>query len=115
MIAVIFELLPNTGCKEEYLQIAKELKPKLETIDGFISIERFQSLSENEKLLSLSFWRDEKSILQWRTIESHRRAQSKGRTHIFKEYRLRIADVSRDYGMFDRDEAPNDSKGFHDH
>jgi heme-degrading monooxygenase HmoA len=114
MIAVIFEVIPDEGQKDEYFKIAAALKPSLETIDGFISIERFQGINNPGKILSLSFWRDEESIQQWRNIEMHRWAQSKGRESIFKDYRLRIAVVSRDYGMFDRKEAPADSKSFHE-
>ena len=114
MIAVIFEVIPNEGKKEEYLDIAASLRPELDHIEGFISIERFQSFSNSEKILSLSFWKDEESIQQWRNLEMHRHAQSKGRNGIFKDYHLRIATVVRDYGMFDRTETPKDSKGFHD-
>ncbi|MEN2400428.1 antibiotic biosynthesis monooxygenase [Flavobacterium sp. MC2016-06] len=114
MIAVIFEVIPNKGKKEEYLDIAAQLRPELDTIEGFISIERFMSFSNPEKVLSLSFWRDEESIQQWRNLEMHRFAQAKGRNEVFKEYHLRIADVKRDYGMFDRKEAPKDSFEFHE-
>ena len=114
MIAVIFEVLPADDLKKaEYLDIASSLKPILDQMDGFISIERFQSLTNPEKLLSLSFWRDEHSIKQWRNVEMHRHAQEKGRADVFKDYRLRIAGVVRDYGMFDRTEAPADSRSFH--
>ena len=85
----------------------------LEKIEGFISVERFQSINDPGKILSLSFWKHEESIKQWRNTEMHRLAQSKGRDGIFKDYRLRIANVNRDYGMFDRKEAPADSKLFH--
>lgn len=114
MIAVIFEVIPNEGKKEEYLDIAAKLRSELDTIEGFISIERFQSINDPEKILSLSFWKDEESILQWRNLELHRFAQTKGREEIFKDYHLRIANVNRDYGMFDRKEAPKDSFKFHD-
>ena len=113
MIAVIFEVIPNEGKKEEYLDIAANLRPELNNIEGFISIERFQSFNDPEKVLSLSFWKDEESIQQWRNLEMHRNAQSKGRNEIFKEYHLRIATVVRDYGMFDRKETPIDSSDFH--
>jgi pimeloyl-ACP methyl ester carboxylesterase/heme-degrading monooxygenase HmoA len=113
-IAVIFEVIPAEGRKQEYLDIATKLKPELEKIDGFISIERFQSLTHPEKILSLSFWRDEEAIKNWRNLELHRDAQAKGREYIFTDYHLRIADVVRDYGMFDRKEAPIDSRSFHD-
>jgi heme-degrading monooxygenase HmoA len=113
MIAVIFEVIPSEGKKAEYLEIASQLRPELDKIDGFISIERFQSLNDPEKVLSLSFWKDEESIQQWRSLEMHRLAQSKGRDGIFKDYHLRIAEVKRDYGMFDRNEVPLDSKIFH--
>ena len=113
MIAVIFEVFPENGKKEEYFKIAETLSPILKKMDGFISIERFQSLSDEGKILSLSFWRDEESIQRWRNVEMHRWAQSKGRESVFKDYRLRIAAISRDYGMFDRKEAPTDSQSFH--
>jgi heme-degrading monooxygenase HmoA len=113
MIAVIFEVIPNEGKMESYLHIAAELAPKLKEIEGFISVERFQSLSEPGKLLSLSFWRDEASIAQWRNVEMHRNAQSAGRATIFLDYRLRIADVNRDYGKSMREEAPDDSRKNH--
>jgi heme-degrading monooxygenase HmoA len=114
MIAVIFEVIPNEGKKDEYLSIAASLAPALEQMDGFLSIERFQSLKDAGKILSLSFWRDEESVQRWRNVELHREAQAKGREWIFNDYRLRIALVSRDYGMYNRKEAPADSKEFHD-
>jgi heme-degrading monooxygenase HmoA len=110
VIAVIFEVWPALGERERYLGIASALRPLLDGIDGFISIERFESLSEDGKLLSLSFWRDEKAVAAWRALEAHRVAQSKGRAGIFRDYRLRIADVARDYGMNDRTQAPADSR-----
>lgn len=113
MIAVIFEVYPKDERKQEYLDIAAHLRPQLDKIDGFISIERFQSLSNPGKILSLSFWRDEKAVEEWRQMEEHRAAQAKGRTAIFNDYRLRIASVIRDYGMFDREQAPLDSQKFH--
>ena len=112
-IAVIFEVIPNKGEKQEYLDIAAKLKPELEKIDGFISIERFQSLTHPEKILSLSFWHDEDAIQHWRNLELHRDAQTRGRSYIFNDYHLRIAGVIRDYGMLDRKEAPADSKQYH--
>lgn len=113
MIAVIFELITPTESREDYLKIAAKLKPKLTEIEGFISIERFQSLNDPEKLLSLSFWKDEQSVLQWRNLEVHRQAQTKGRTSIFRDYQLRIAQVNRNYSMLDREEAPIDSNVAH--
>lgn len=115
MIAVIFEVIPHKDKKQEYLDIAASLKPLLSTIEGFISIERFQSLADPGKVLSLSFWKDEESIHAWRNIEMHRDAQIKGREEIFEDYHLRIASVVRDYGMVDRKEAPADSKAALDH
>ncbi|OQP49831.1 antibiotic biosynthesis monooxygenase [Niastella yeongjuensis] len=110
-MAVIFEVIPaDDSRKQVYLNIAASLKPELEKITGFISIERFQSIYHPEKILSLSFWSDEQAIQQWRNLEAHRNAQLKGREYIFKDYHLRIAQVIRDYGMFDRKEAPADSK-----
>jgi len=114
MIAVIFEVIPRETERQVYLDIAASLRPLLQEIDGFISIERFQSLTNPGKILSLSFWRDETAIQQWRNTEMHRMAQSEGRDHVFENYRLRIAVVSRDYGMFERIEAPEDSQKFHD-
>ncbi len=114
MIAVIFEVFPAHGKVQEYLDIAAELKPLLEDIDGFISIERFSSLVEEGKILSLSFWRDEKAIEKWRNMEAHRLAQKKGREGVFADYRLRIASVIRDYGMETRAQAPSDSRLIHD-
>ena len=113
MHAVIFEVWPKEEGRQEYLDIAAALKPRLEQIDGFISIERFQSLTEPTKVLSLSFWRDEAAIAEWRRIEAHRQAQAKGRSELFRDYRLRIASVIRDYGMSERAEAPPDSKERH--
>ncbi len=113
MIAVIFEVWPAEGRRQEYLDIAASLRPLLETIDGFISIERFESIYEPGKVLSLSFFRDETAIAQWRAMEEHRVAQAQGRADIFRDYRLRIAGVIRDYGMNEREQAPRDSKAFH--
>ncbi len=114
MIAVIFEVFPAEGKVDEYLGIAANLKPLLEGIDGFISIEHFSSLVEDGKILSLSFWRDEEAVRKWRNLEAHRLAQDKGRKGVFSDYRLRVASVSRDYGMASREQAPSDSKEIHD-
>jgi len=113
MIAVIFEVWPAEGRRQEYLDIAASLRPLLDEIDGFISIERFESLYAPGKILSLSFFRDEVAVAKWRALEAHRRAQAKGRGGVFENYRLRIAGVIRDYGMFERNEAPADSRAFH--
>ena len=113
MTAVIFEALPAQGRWNEYLSIAAGLKPELMRIEGFISIERFQSIIDPNKVLSLSFWKDETSIQQWRNTELHRAAQKKGRQSIFDDYRLRVAEVLRDYGMNEREQAPYDSKIIH--
>ncbi len=110
MIAVIFEVWPAPGRETTYLDIAASLRDELAGIDGFISVERFQSLTDPTKLLSLSFFRDEASVAEWRNREHHRAAQSAGRGGIFADYRLRIAEVSRDYGMADREQAPADSR-----
>lgn len=110
MIAVIFEVWPAEGRKNQYLDIAASLRPLLDGIDGFISIERFESLSERGKLLSLSFWRDEGAVAAWRNLETHRAAQMEGRGSVFRDYRLRIGAIVRDYGMTDRAEAPADSR-----
>lgn len=113
MIAVIFELVPAEGLGQAYLEIAADLRPLLDDIDGFLSIERFRSLSTPGKILSLSFWRDEGAVAGWRRAEAHRAAQSQGRARIFSDYRLRVASVSRDYGMREREQAPADSRQFH--
>ncbi|MFK4819478.1 antibiotic biosynthesis monooxygenase family protein [Ochrobactrum quorumnocens] len=114
MIAVIFEVWPaDDERREQYLNIAAGLCADLSQIDGFISIERFQSLVEPQKLLSLSFWRDEDAVKRWRNLPTHRIAQTKGRAGVFENYRLRIADISRDYGLNEREEAPNDSRNAH--
>ena len=114
MIAVIFEVWPAHGRKDDYLGIAGALRADLDRIDGFISIERFQSLSDPEKLLSLSFWRDEEAVKNWRNHSGHRESQTKGRAGIFANYRLRVGPVTRDYGLTDRAEVPMDSRDIHD-
>ena len=113
MIAVIFEVWPEPDHRSEYFDLAAALKPQLETIDGFISVERFESLTDKGKILSLSFWRDEDAVARWRNLAEHRAAQAKGRAGIFADYRLRIASVVRDYGMNERAEAPKDSRAKH--
>lgn len=114
MIAVIFEATPQAERVDAYLDAAAQLRPLLADIDGFISIERFASLSQPGRILSLSYWRDEQSIAQWRNVETHRTIQAAGRRSIFADYRLRVAHVIRDYGMNDRSEAPADSRAVHD-
>ena len=113
MIAVIFEVWPDPQHQKVYLDSAAELRPLLEDIDGFISIERFESLSEPGKILSLSIWRDEQAVAKWRNLEAHRAAQKNGRAGVFRDYRLRVASVIRDYGMREREQAPQDSGQFH--
>lgn len=113
MIAVIFEVEPAQGRRSDYLDIAAQMRPLLDQIDGFISVERFESLTTPGKLLSLSFFESEAALERWRCMTAHRVAQSKGRAVIFDDYRLRIAGVIRDYGKFDRTEAPPDSRKAH--
>jgi heme-degrading monooxygenase HmoA len=113
VLAVIFEVLPTEQGRDEYLAIAADLKAHLSAVPGFISIERFQSLAEPGKILSLSFWEDEESVRQWRNLEVHRTAQAKGRAGLFQDYRIRVASVVRDYSLARRDAAPADSKTFH--
>ena len=113
MIAVIFEVEPAPGGRQAYLDTAAALAPLLETVDGFLSIERFESLSAPGKLLSLSFWRDEAAVAAWRNLGAHRAAQTAGRGGLFDDYRLRIATVVRDYGLTDREQAPADSRSVH--
>ncbi|TFW09697.1 antibiotic biosynthesis monooxygenase [Oxalobacteraceae bacterium OM1] len=113
MIAVIFEVLPSQQGRQAYLDTAAALRAELEGIDGFLSIERFESLAQPGKLLSLSFWRDEAAVMQWRNREAHRLAQAAGRGGVFADYRLRVAQVLRDYGLREREEAPADSRHAH--
>jgi heme-degrading monooxygenase HmoA len=113
MIAVIFEAVPHPGKQDAYLDAAARLRPILEKMDGFISVERFESLTQPGKILSLSFWRDEEAMRQWRNVEEHRRVQGAGRKSIFADYRLRVAEVLRDYGLEDRAQAPGDSRAAH--
>jgi heme-degrading monooxygenase HmoA len=114
MIAVIFEVWPASGRRDDYLGIAASLREDLNASDGFISVERFESITEPGKLLSLSFWRDEEAVKRWRNQQRHRESQVKGRGGVFADYRLRVASVLRDYGMTNRAEAPEDSKTRHD-
>jgi heme-degrading monooxygenase HmoA len=113
MIAVIFEVEPKEGRHDDYFAMAADLKPLLQDIDGFISVERFESLTTPGKLVSLSFWRDEEAVKAWRSVAKHQTAQSAGREDMFRDYRLRVAHVLRDYGMTEREEAPIDLKRRH--
>lgn len=113
MIAVIFEVWPAAGAENRYLELAAALRDELSGIDGFISVERFRSIAEPEKLLSLSFFRDEAAVKDWRNRPHHRATQARGRGGVFKDYRLRIASVARDYGMNERQQAPADSRAAH--
>ena len=113
MIGVIFVVWPAEGRRQEYLDLAAELRPLLHQIDGFISIERFESITGEGKLLSLSFFRDEEAVAAWRAIAEHRVAQARGRSGIFLDYRLRVVGTIRDYGMHDRDQAPADNRAYH--
>jgi heme-degrading monooxygenase HmoA len=113
MIAVIFEVRPAEGRKDDYFKIAAHMRPMADELEGFVSVERFQSLSDPSKILSLSFFDDEDAIERWRNLSAHRSAQAKGRGGVFDDYRLRIAHVVRDYGKFDRAQAPADSKAVH--
>ncbi len=106
MIAVIFEVWPADGQMQTYLDLAARLRPDLEKIDGFVSVERFESLTQKGKILSLSFWRDEEAVRRWRELEAHREAQRAGRDGVFRDYRLRVAGVIRDYGMTERSQVP---------
>lgn len=113
MIAVIFEVEPDPARRQEYLDTAQALRDALQAIDGFISIERFESLTHPGRLLSLSFWRDEEAVARWRRLDAHREAQAAGRGGVFRDYRLRVAHVMRDYGLRQREEAPPDSRASH--
>lgn len=113
MIAVIFELTPAPGQAEAYFRMGAALKAEVEKFDGFISIERFESVTQPGKFVSLSFWRDEQAVRNWRNVQGHRAAQARGRGEVFSDYRLRVAQVIRDYGMNERGEAPDDSRAAH--
>ena len=113
MIAVIFEVWPAAGEREHYLDIAADLRPLLSDIDGFISVERFESITDPGKMLSLSIWRDEEAVTAWRALDPHRAAQLVGRESVFRDYRLRVAHILRDYGLEERKEAPADSRAVH--
>jgi heme-degrading monooxygenase HmoA len=117
MIAVIFEVLPAAGRKKDYLEHAARVKGELERMAGFISVERFQSLTDPDKLLSLSFWRDDEAVIaRWRCREGHRAAQTAGRKYVFRDYRLLVTFIVRDYGMSERREQVLllDSQALHD-
>jgi heme-degrading monooxygenase HmoA len=113
MIAIIFEVTPQDGKLNSYLKAAAMMRAELEKMDGFISVERFRSLTDEGKYLSLSFWRDEEAVIRWRNHAGHRLIQARGRSDMFKDYRLRVAGVIRDYGMFERKQAPFDSTVYH--
>jgi len=113
MIAVIFEVVPAPGQRDRYLDIAASLKARLASTPGFISIERFQSLTNPDKVLSLSLWENEEAVATWRNTAEHRGAQALGRTSVFADYRLRVAHVLRDYGMTEREQVPTDSYEYH--
>lgn len=113
MIAVIFEVQPRPQFLQAYLDLAAGLGAELETIDGFLSVERYTSLSRPGHILSLSFWRDEDAVARWRQLASHRQAQARGRDGVFQDYRLRVAHVVRDYGLHERDAAPADARAVH--
>ena len=113
MITVIFEVWPKDGKASEYFEIATSLRPELAKLDGFISIERFESVTQRGKFVSISFWRDEAAVHAWRNVEGHRIAQAQGRSAVFADYRIRVASVLRDYSMHARDEAPADSRAAH--
>ena len=113
MIAVIFEFTPTEGRFDDYYRLALGLNEEVKNFDGFISIERFQSINDPTRFVSLSFWRDEEAVRKWRNVQKHREAQAKGRRGIFSSYRLRVCSVLRDYGMRERGEAPKDSQLVH--
>jgi heme-degrading monooxygenase HmoA len=109
MIAVIFESWPRSGRGHTYLEMGASMMELVEGFDGFISIERFESVVEPGKFVALSFWRDEEAITAWRNVTEHRRIQNGSRKGVFDDYRLRVATVTRDYSMHNRTQAPADS------
>ena len=102
MIAVIFQVKPNDGRAGDYFELAGGLKPEVEAIDGFISVERLESVSEPGKFVSLSFWRDAAAVEAWRTHAGHELAQARGKDEIFSDFRISVTEVMRDYTMADR-------------
>ena len=112
-IAIIFEVTPNEGMADDYLKIAGEMRAFVEQIDGFISVERFQSLTNQDKLLSISFFESEAAVEEWRRLAAPRSAQKAGRETLFRDYRLRVLQVLRDYGKDDRGQVPLDSLEVH--
>ena len=113
MIAVIFEFTPRDGRFADYKALAEGLADDVRNAEGFISIERFESISNKGKFVSLSFWRDEEAVRKWRNLQKHREAQKKGRGSIFESYRLRVAQVMRDYTKDERAQTPKDSAEIH--
>ncbi|WP_425098007.1 antibiotic biosynthesis monooxygenase family protein [Tropicibacter sp. S64] len=113
MIAIIFEVTPKDGKKDAYLDIAAQMRPLVNEVEGFLGVERFQSLTNPDKLLSISFFEDEAAVDRWRQLAAHRKAQSQGKNHLFADYRLKVCHVLRDYGPHDRAEAPDDSRAAH--
>ena len=113
MIAVIFEFTAAEGRFADYKKLAEALGEEVRNFDVFISIERFQSINDPTRFVSLSFWRDEEAVRRWRNLQQHREAQAQGRSGVFSAYRLRVCEVLRDYGMGSRGEAPNDSVAIH--
>jgi heme-degrading monooxygenase HmoA len=113
VIAVIFEFTPAEGRFPEYMKLVDTLREDLAKAEGFISLERFESITNKGKFVSLQFWQDDESVRKWRNLQKHREAQKKGRGGIFKSYRLRIAEVTRDYTMDERAQAPKDSVELH--
>lgn len=117
MIAMIFEFWfdPNAPeIYEEYLDTSTELRTHLAEVDGFGGVERFESTSEPGKFVAIGFFADEGAVSEWRNRPEHRRVQALGRSRFFTNYRLRMAQVVRDYGPDDRDQAPADSRAAHD-
>jgi len=106
MFVVIFEIQPKPGREQEYLELAASLRPEVEQMEGFVSVERFSSLATPGKLVSISFWRDEEAVKRWREHTRHHLAQLSGRAQIFTDYRITVAEIERQYGMFERGQAP---------
>ena len=113
MVAVIFEFTPAPGRFKDYMQLVTELRSELDKADGFVSIERFESITAKGKCVSLQFWRDEESVRKWRILPQHREAQKAGRGGIFSSYRLRVCEVLRDYTQDERGQVPGDSVAVH--
>ncbi|HJA07813.1 MAG TPA: antibiotic biosynthesis monooxygenase [Candidatus Mailhella merdigallinarum] len=108
-IVVLFEVTPTAEGRQRYLELAASLKKLLAEAKGFIRAERFSSLTEEGKLLSMNLWESEDDVDAWRNTLDHRISQMEGRNKLFKKYTITVASVIREYGNTSREQAPSDS------